>query len=154
MRGRKMTKIRQGGFLVAKIHQLSGRIFTRILKKYNINQINPSQGRILFVIWNNDEISFNELARKTSLGKSTLTSMLDRLEESGHLTRIPSKKDRRTLLLKRTKKDKDLQEIYEQASIEMTKIFYKGFTSKDIDNFEMYLDQIMNNLSSFNIKSI
>lgn len=149
-----MKEMRQGGFLIAKIHQLSGRIFSRILKKYNINQINPSQGRILFVIWNNDEISINELAKRTSLGKSTLTSMLDRLEKSGYLNRMPSKKDRRTILLKRTKKDKDLQGIYEQASVEMIKIFYKGFASKEIDNFEKYLDRILNNLTAFNIYSI
>ena len=96
-----MSAVRQGGFLIAKIHQLSGRIFARILKRNNIDQINPSQGRILFVLWNNDEISFNELAKKTSLGKSTLTSMLDRLEANGHLKRIPSSEDRRTILIKR-----------------------------------------------------
>jgi DNA-binding MarR family transcriptional regulator len=106
------------------------------------------------VIWNNDEISFNELAKRTSLGKSTLTSMLDRLEKSGYLNRIPSKKDRRTILLKRTKKDKALQGVYEQASVEMTKTFYKGFTSKEIDNFEKYLDRILYNLTSIKINSI
>jgi len=144
-----MNEKRQGGFLIAKIHQLSGRIFARILKQHKIDQINPSQGRILFVLWNNDGISFNELAKKTSLGKSTLTSMLDRLENKGHLTRIPSREDRRTILIKRTKKDKALQGIYEQASIEMTKIFYKGFNSKEIDEFEKYLNRIMNNLTEF-----
>ncbi len=149
-----MEKIRQGGFLIAKIHQLSGRIFNRILKKHNIRQINPAQGRILFVIWNNDMISFNELAKRTSLGKSTLTSMLDRLEEAGHLTRIPSKADRRTILLKRTEKDKALQGVYEQASLEMAGIFYKGFASKEIDNFEKYLDRILSNLTSLEKNSI
>ena len=147
-----MSAVRQGGFLIAKIHQLSGRIFARILKRNNIDQINPSQGRILFVLWNNDEISFNELAKKTSLGKSTLTSMLDRLEAKGHLTRIPSREDRRTILIKRTEKDKSLQKIYEQASNEMTNIFYKGFKSKDIDAFEKYLNRIMNNLNNYDQK--
>ena len=144
-----MKKMRQGGFLIAKIHQLSGRIFTRILKQHKIEQINPSQGRILFVLWNDDDISFNELARKTSLGKSTLTSMLDRLEASGHLKRIPSPEDRRTILIKRTEKDKSLQKVYEKASNEMTGIFYQGFKSKEIDDFERYLNRIMDNLTKF-----
>jgi len=144
-----MNEKRQGGFLIAKIHQLSGRIFARILKQHKIDQINPSQGRILFVLWDNDELSFNELAKKTSLGKSTLTSMLDRLEANGHLTKIPSTKDRRTILIKRTEKDKSLQRLYEKASGEMTKIFYKGFKSTEIDDFEKYLNRIMNNLTEF-----
>jgi DNA-binding MarR family transcriptional regulator len=142
-----MNAMRQGGFLIAKIHQLSGRIFARILKQHKIDQINPSQGRILFVLWNNDEITFNELSKKTSLGKSTLTSMLDRLEANGHLTRMPSSEDRRTILIKRTEKDKSLQKIYETASNEMTKIFYKDFKSKEIDDFEKSLNRIMKNLN-------
>ena len=79
-----MKTQRQGGFLIARIHQLAGRIFTRKLKEYNI-EINPAQGRMMFVLWREGEIPINELAKKTSLGKSTLTSMLDRLEASGFI---------------------------------------------------------------------
>ena len=78
-----MKKQRQGGFILSKIHQLSGRIFTRMLKDHGVNEINPAQGRILFVLWCHDGISINELAKETSLGKSTMTSMLDRLEQMG-----------------------------------------------------------------------
>jgi DNA-binding MarR family transcriptional regulator len=89
--------LKQGGFLISKIHQLSGRIFAKKLKEHAI-EINPSQGRILFVLWQNDGISIRELAQKTALEKSTLTSMLDRLEEAGYLKRRPSPEDRRKLL--------------------------------------------------------
>jgi hypothetical protein len=37
--------LRQGGFLISKIHQLSGRIFARKLKQHNISDINPAQGK-------------------------------------------------------------------------------------------------------------
>jgi len=43
-------KPRQGGFLIAKIHQTAGRVFARMLRERGI-QINPGQGRILFVLW-------------------------------------------------------------------------------------------------------
>ena len=74
----------QGGFLIAKIKHLSGRIFARMLKEQEI-EINPSQGRIMFVLWQEDALPISELANRTGLGKSTLTSMLDRLESSGFL---------------------------------------------------------------------
>jgi len=138
---------RQGGFLIAKIHQVSGRIFAKILKKAGISEINPAQGRILFALWNKDEIPITELARKTLLSKSTLTSMLDRLEKTGFIIRIPSKKDRRTILIKRTEKDKRLESIYVQVSDEMTNLFYKGFTSEEIDTFEEHLKRILANLT-------
>jgi DNA-binding MarR family transcriptional regulator len=141
-----MKKQREGGFLISKIHQLSGRIFSRKLKEHKIEEINPAQGRIMFVLWRNDEISINELAKKTSLGKSTLTSMLDRLEESGFIRRVPSKKDRRKILIKSTEKDKSFQQQYVAVSQDMTKLFYKGFSKEEIDDFEAYLKRIFNNL--------
>ena len=145
--GKKVKIQRRGGFLIAKIHQVSGRIFAKILKKAGISQINPAQGRILFALWKKDEIPITELARKTLLSKSTLTSMLDRLEKAGFIIRVPSKKDRRTILIKRTEKDKRLESIYVQVSDEMTNLFYNGFTSEEIDAFEEYLKRILANLT-------
>ncbi len=142
-----MKTQRQGGFLIAKIHQVSGRIFAKILKKAGISEINPPQGRILFALWKKDEIPITELAGKTLLSKSTLTSMLDRLEEAGFIIRIPSEKDRRTILIKRTEKDKRLESKYVQVSDEMTNLFYKGFASEEIDTFEEYLKRILANLT-------
>ncbi len=132
---------------MAKIHQASGRIFSRILRKYGIDEINPAQGRILFVLWSKDEIPISELARRTMLSKSTLTSMLDRLEKAGYLTRIRSREDRRIILIKRTEKDKNLETIYAQVSDEMANLFYDGFASAEIDNFENYLKRILANLA-------
>lgn len=142
-----MKKQRQGGFLIAKIHQLSGRIFSKILKEHNISEINPAQGRILFVLWENDEIPIVELSKKTQLEKSTLTSMLDRLEKNRFIKRIISKEDRRKILIKRTKKDLAFQRTYYKVSAKMTSIFYKGFTDTEIDMFEKFLQKILNNLA-------
>lgn len=143
-----MKTQRQGGFFIAKIHQLSGRIFNRKLKEYNI-EINPAQGRIMFVLWREDEIPINELAKKTSLGKSTLTSMLDRLEESGFIVRVPSKKDRRKILIKRTERDKSFQDLYVKVSQDMTKLYYKGFSREEVDRFERFLVRIFENLATY-----
>ena len=140
-----MVEQREGGFLIAKIHQASGRIFAKILKKYGVD-INPAQGRILFVLWKKDEIPISELARKTQLDKSTLTSMLDRLEEEGHIIRMRPERDRRTILIKLTERDKSLQKMYSKVSDEMTGIFYREFSHNEIDKFENYLKRILANL--------
>lgn len=144
-----MRQLREGGFLIAKIHHLSGRILAKKIKEYELEEINPAQGRILFALWQKDGISIQELAKKTSLKKSTLTSMLDRLEEIGHLIRTPSKEDRRKIIVKLAEKDKNLQNAYMQISKEMTELFYKGLTKKEIDNFEVYLRQILDKLIAF-----
>jgi DNA-binding MarR family transcriptional regulator len=140
-----MKKQREAGFLMAKIHQLTGRIFTKMLKKYEI-EINPAQGRIMFVLWREDEIPVSQLAKKTSLGKSTLTSMLDRLESSGYIKRVPSAEDRRKILIQRTEKDRSFQDLYVRVSKEMNQLFFRGFSKMEMDEFEAYLRRIYDNL--------
>ena len=55
---KNMKSQRQAGFLMAKIRQVSGRIFEQILKDYGI-EINSAQGRIMFALWQADGISIN-----------------------------------------------------------------------------------------------
>ena len=141
-----MQNPRKGGFLISKIHQLSGRIFARMLKEYGVEDINPAQGRIMFVLWQNDGIAINDLSKETSLSKSTLTSMLDRLEATGFLRREASKEDRRKIHIWRTEKDKSFQKQYVQVSKKMLEIYYQGFTLKEMENFESMLERIFGNL--------
>jgi len=143
---KNMKSQRQAGFLMAKIRQVAGRIFERILKEYGI-EINSAQGRIMFALWQADGISINELAQKTQLKKSTLTSMLDRLQKMGYVRRQRCKKDRRKILIKRTNKDKNLENRYVELSGEITKLFYKGFSDSQIDRFENDLAKILDNLT-------
>ncbi|HUX07135.1 MAG TPA: MarR family transcriptional regulator [Acidobacteriota bacterium] len=141
-----MKKLTEGGFLITKIHHLTGRIFFRMLKDHGLGEINPGQGRILFALWKEDGIPIQELARRTQLGKSTLTSMLDRLEQAGLLRRVPSKKDRRKILIEVTERQREMERSYEAVSLEMAKLFYQGFSEAEIDEFEDYLKRILDNL--------
>jgi len=142
-----VTDRRQGGFLIARIHQIAGRIFARMLKAENI-ELNPAQGRILFALWEEDRIPIGELARRTSLRKSTLTSMLDRLEQAGHLRRVPSPHDRREVLIKRTAEDRAWEKRYLRVSKEMTLLFYRGLSKGEIERFEGDLKRILENLTA------
>ena len=144
-----MKQQSQGGFLLAKIHQLGGRIFARLLRDNGVHDLNPAQGRIMFVLWQCDGIPINELAQGTKLGKSTLTSMLDRLEQNGLIRREPSKQDRRKILIWRTDKDKALEGLYVKVSEEMASIWYQGFTKAQIKSHEQDLKQILDNLTAY-----
>ena len=127
-----MEKLSEGGFLISKIHQLSGRIFAKLLKDFNINELTPAQGRIMFPLWRQKNLSFKDLLAMTLLSKSTLSKMLYNLEKIGFVKRIQSKDDKRTILIQLSKDSKTFQERYIEVSKEMTKIFYNKFTEKEI----------------------
>jgi len=139
---------REGAFLIARINQAAGRIFANILREHKIGHITPAQGRILFVLWRKDNIPIQQLAKETSLSKSTLTAMLDGLERAGHIKRIRSKSDRREVLIKLTEKDHNLMDTYAKVSEEMTDIVCRGLSEEELDDLEDKLRKILDNLIS------
>ncbi len=140
-----MSTHRQGGFLIAKIHQTGGRIFARMLRERGM-QINPAHGRVLFVLWEEGSMTINELARRVSLGKSTLTNTVDRLEAAGQVVRVRSVHDRRKILIELTPKNRALHKLYDEVSTEMTRLFYNGFSKDDAARFDGYLARVLANL--------
>ncbi|MFX1377292.1 MAG: MarR family winged helix-turn-helix transcriptional regulator [Promethearchaeota archaeon] len=151
-----MEDLREGGFLISKIQKLSSRIFAKLLRDYKAIEINPAQGRVMFPLWilTKDKISFNELLQMTSLSKATLSHLLDNLENTGHLKRIQpaQNEDKRTIYIKLTEEDKELQDKYIEVSNQMKDIFYNGFTEKEINGFEGYLKRLLDNLTNYSKK--
>lgn len=137
---------RQGGFLIAKVHRTAGRVFARMLRRRRI-EVNPAQGRVLFVLWEEGPMSIHELARRVSLGKSTLTSTVDGLESLGQVRRVRHPQDRRKILVELTPKNRAIHALYEEVSEEMTALFYAGFTAAEISKFERALERILGNLT-------
>lgn len=136
----------QGGFLISRIKQMGTRIFDRMLAASGIDSFNGAQGRILYVLWQNDAISISSLSAQTSLANTTLTAMLDRMENMGLIVRKPDPKDRRNRLIALTDKARSLQDDYTKISQKMNEIYYDGFTETEIMQFESYLQRILNNL--------
>lgn len=60
-----------------------------------MEEFNEAQGRILYVLWNEEGIAIIELSRKTGLAKTSLTSMLGRMENTNLIRRVPGKADKR-----------------------------------------------------------
>ena len=136
----------KGGFLISRIKQVGTRIFDRMLATSGIDSFNGAQGRILYVLWQNDEISISTLSAQTSLANTTLTAMLDRMENLDLIVRKPDPKDRRNRLIALTEKAKSLQDDYDRISQQMNELYYTDFTESEIVQFESYLQRVLNNL--------
>lgn len=136
----------KGGFLISRIKQTGTRIFDRMLAASGVDAFNGAQGRILYVLWQGNDISISRLSEQTSLANTTLTSMLDRMESAGLIVRNPDPKDRRNKLISLTDKAKTLKSDYEKISQQMSELYYIGFTQSEITQFESYLQRVLSNL--------
>ena len=136
----------EGGYLISQIKQVSGRIFEKMLINAGIDEFNGAQGRILYVLWQNDNIPIVELSRKTGLAKTTLTSMLDRMETANLIERVYDSRDRRQIRIVLTEYARSLSDKYEEVSEQMVNVYYAGFSEEEILFFEDTLRRVLNNL--------
>ena len=136
----------QGGFLITRVKQVGSRVFEKILSDADIQEFNGAQGKILYVLWQEDGIAIHTLAKRVGLANTTLTSMLDRMETAELIRRVPDERDRRKCRIVLTAKARALQDKYDAVSDKMNALYYVGFSQEEIQQFENYLRRILNNL--------
>ena len=141
-----------GGFQVSKIKQLGDRIFEKILAKRGIEAFNGAQGRILYVLFQEDGVPIKTVSEKCGLAITSLTTMLERMEKGGLILRKQDSVDKRKTLLFLTDKARSLEKDYIAVSEEMGDIYYQGFTADEVKAAEEYLNRIRLNLEGWQPK--
>ncbi len=136
----------QSGFMISKIKRIGDRIFQKKLEKADISAFNGAQGKLLYILWQQDGISAAELARQAGLAVTTLTSMLDRMEQSGLISRERDDPDRRKTKICLTELARGLQGEYERLSDDMTDVYLRGFSHEEVNLFEQFLARVLKNL--------
>ena len=134
------------GFYISRIKQINTRLLNKLLAQKNITAFNGEQGRILHVLWENDGSSNQELSKRSGLAMSSLTTMLERMEEKNLLTRKGCPKDKRKCLLFLTEYANSLKKEYDEISDKMTKLSFEGISEDERLVFEKTLENILHNL--------
>jgi len=137
-----------GGTLISQVKQLQDRAFNKILKEEGIYEFNGQQGRILFALWKNEKLSLIELSRRTSLAKTTLSAMVERMKNEGLLIVEGSKEDKRSLVIYLSDKSLSLEEKINKATKKISDIFYKDFSEEEAIELDRLLGKVKENLSN------
>ena len=133
------------GFYISRIKQVNTRLLNKFLAQKNITAFNGEQGRILHVLWENDGISNRELSKKSGLTMSSLTTMLERMEEKKLLERRVDENDKRKILIFLTDYAKSLKSEYDEISDKMTEISFEGISDEERLAFEATLEKVLHN---------
>ena len=130
------------------IRLLNGRIFQKLLSRDPEALYRSEQGKILTVLWNSDEgcATATDIALATGLANNTLTTMIKKLEEKNLVTVSPCGLDKRKKYLVLTDLGWSQQEVSDRVSQELDAIYYKGFSDKEIEQFEDFQERILANL--------
>jgi len=145
--GNYLMKIeRKGGYIISRIQKISSRILSQKLIENGI-EISHGQGRLLFILWDNDGLSVQELAKKASLSKSTVSSLLKKLSHGGLVSIEHPPGNNRKKIVSYLENDLDLEQKYSKISNEMNALYYQGFTEVEIEQFEKNLEKLYHNYS-------
>ncbi len=135
-----------GGYLIGQINKLINRRINELLKEEKVNEFNGAQGTIIFVLTEEGPMPIKDIGKATGLAKTSLTSMLDRMEKQGLIKKRENENDRRSTIIDLTERSRGYKEVIEKVSQEVNREFYKKIKAKDIERFEATLQKVLDNL--------
>ncbi len=134
------------GLLLVQIEKNLNTLIRAEMEKNNLDDLSPSQGRVLFLLMKKDGVPIQSLCDKVSLTNSTMTVIIDALEEKKLVKRVPSKKDRRKILIELKPGYKKILKKYTKILNDITDKMYQGLDRDEIQNFEHTSQKILSNL--------
>ncbi|PHR69293.1 MAG: MarR family transcriptional regulator [Arcobacter sp.] len=98
--------------IVAKIHSKANQLIIKELKDNNLKGLVPSHGDILIKLYDNvNGLNMKEISVSINKDKSTVTSLVNKLEKLELVKRVKSAIDSRSTLIKLTTKGLDTKHI-------------------------------------------
>ena len=109
---------------------------------------------VLLVLWEKDSQPVNDIAKRLMLETNTVTPLLKRMEAEGILTRTQGKKDARQMIVKLTKKGRELQDkLSEVPETVGRSVLCASITPETVPGLFTMLDDIIGQLKHDNNES-
>lgn len=109
------------------------------LEKAGLRDIAPSHGDILAQLLDCEERNMSELALHAHRTKSTITTLVSKLERNGYVERIPDPSDFRGVKVRLTEKGRKLRPAFERISQGLQNIISDKLTADETRELERLL---------------
>lgn len=128
-------------FRAARVHRIMAGTLLRETGLY------PGQELLMMQLWERGEQRQADLIKTLGLDPSTVTKMLQRLEQSGFVTRRPSATDRRAVVVSTTRAGQALRDRVLQAWRDLEQVTAHGLTGEECEQAMYLLSRIEANLT-------
>ena len=106
---------------------------------------------VLMVLWEKDAQPVNDIAKRLLLETNTVTPLLKRMEAEGILTRTKGEKDARQMIVKLTKKGRELQnKLTDVPEAVGSAVLCESVTPETVPGLFKMLDDIIDQLKDNN----
>lgn len=143
-----MEENRNAGIRIKKLHHMMGRNLMAHLRAEDVDEVTIMHGWILKFLEDNKEKSIyqKDIEKGFSIGKSTVTNIIQLMEKKDLLKRETCPKDARLKRVLLTEKGMQTQQQIEGIIEAMDKETVEGIKEEDLEVFFSVLDQIQSNV--------
>ena len=128
-----MKREYQVGFLLSRAAMAMNNFVNRSLKEHGLVDISVAYLAVLRELWGKDGLSISDLGEKAQLEKSTMTSLIDRMEGAGLLKREDHPTDRRSYRILLKSRGKEMEEKLDKVVIQAYEHLTRGIPEKDLE---------------------
>ena len=122
----------QMGFLLSRAAWAMNNLVNRYLKENGLADVSVSYFAVLNALWESDGLSISDLGEKVQLEKSTMTSLIDRMEAADLLRRDDHPTDRRAYRIMLTPRGKNLESEVNEVSKKAFQQLTRRIPEKDL----------------------
>ena len=134
--------------LIATARAGANAYIKRELKKHGLHELVPTHGNIIFALLTNDQMTMKDLAKVIRRDKSTVTTLVSKLESLGYVERLTWPDDNRVSLVRLTEKGQQLREPFAAISKGLTETGLRGFSLSEKEHLSKSLQKIIRNFFS------
>jgi DNA-binding MarR family transcriptional regulator len=117
---------------ISRTRKNSQQVIQMLLEEEGVDGIDPSHGTILSVLLEKEgPMQMKEIAKLTRRDKSTITSLVNRIEKEGYVKKIKSIEDRRVTYIELTERGLALKEPFFNISTRLIDIAYGEFEPEE-----------------------
>ena len=114
--------------------------------------LNRSSAGELFTLHQRKTISQKELAEQLNVTAPSITSLIQKMEKSGYISRRPDEQDQRVMRLSLTEKGESLVQSVKDVSDRMEQILLEGMSLEEKLLFRRLMLQVNENLDNYERK--
>ena len=135
----------QMGFLLSRATWAMNNAVNRMLRENGHADISVAYFAVLQSLWENDRLSITDLGEKAQLEKSTMTSLIDRMEGAGLVKREDHPTDRRAYKICLTPRGKDLEQKLDEVVARAYRHLTRGIPEADLETSTKVCKRLIQN---------
>ncbi|MGI5916253.1 MAG: alpha/beta fold hydrolase [Anaerolineae bacterium] len=137
--------------LAVRVSEAANAFLQEDLRRCGHDQLMPIHGEVLQALFQQDRIYMQDLAVRVCRDKSTVTSLVARLEELGYVRRERCPDDRRRIFVSLTERGYSLKPQFERISRRLMRTAYAGIPLQERSRMIQGLAQIRDNLRTYSL---